>query len=108
METKSNDEASDGSSQVDSQEFNSPNIIRKQSYAGLKRNKIYRETSFAQPNDVRVPRPKQRRGTDKARRINESQENIKDVQLLMKSLNEVQESRQVYSDSDDEMCTIKD
>ena len=58
---------------------------------------------------MRVPRLKGRRGTDRARKINESQENIKDVQLLMKSLhNEVQVSKLVYSDSDDEMCTIKD
>ena len=43
------------------------------------------------------------------RKVNESQENQQDVELLMKSLTlQGTEQKQIYSDSDDEMCTIKD
>ena len=107
METKSLEDEYVQSSD-DSPEFASSSPARKQSQAGTKRTQIYREASFTQRGDVRVPRVKKdRRDTDRRRKANESDENQQDVQLLMKSLAGL-EQKQVYSDSDDEQCTIKD
>ena len=85
METKSVSDEYVQSSE-DSPDFrNIPQ--RKQSYGGIKRNQIYKETSFAELGEVKVPRVKKnRRETDKRRKNNEADENQQDVQLLMKSL----------------------
>ena len=79
METKSGEEGDQQSSE-DSPDFAAGNPARKQSRAGTKRSQIYREASFTQRGDVRVPRVKKnRRGTDKRRKANESDENQQDV-----------------------------